>query len=247
MEGIRFNGKLDYIIDDIGYVNVIRNKGFYFPYKNGKCFHGIIFVEKGEINYRFTKSGDSITVKKGSILFIPKKTPYNAEYVQDGTIVKVFNFDIISGSLPDVFDNYFLKESTSYMEICKNINGSKEKSIMYIASIIYELLYVMEKESFVLPPKFKKILPAINEIHNNYNENKKLSFYSDLCFMSGSNFRRLFKEYTGKSFIEYRNLLRISEAKKMIDSGEFTVAEAAHHTGFHNMSFFYEVLNKYIV
>ena len=64
--------------------------------------------------------------------------------------------------------------------------------------------------------------------------------------MSESNFRKLFKEYTGKSLIEYRNLIRISEAKKMIESREFTVAEAAYTVGFNNMSFFYEVYNKYI-
>ena len=62
--------------------------------------------------------------------------------------------------------------------------------------------------------------------------------------MSESNFRKLFKEYTGKSPIEYRNLIRISEVKKMIDSGEFTVSEAAYLVGFNNMSFFYEVYNK---
>ena len=44
---------------------------------------------------------------------------------------------------------------------------------------------------------------------------------------------------------EYRNLIRISEAKRMIDSGEFTVIESAYLTGFNNMSFFYEVYNRY--
>ena len=65
-----------------------------------------------------------------------------------------------------------------------------------------------------------------------------------MCNMSESNFRRLFKEYTGHSLIEYRNLIRISEAKKMIESKEYTVAEAAYLTGFNNMSFFYDVYNK---
>ena len=32
----------------------------------------------------------------------------------------------------------------------------------------------------------------------------------------------------------------------MIDSGEFTITEAAYLVGFNNMSFFYEVFNKYI-
>ena len=97
-----------------------------------------------------------------------------------------------------------------------------------------------------IPAKFQKIIPALEEIRKNYATNNKVSFYSSMCNMSESNFRKLFKEYTGKSLIEYRNLIRISKAQKMIESREFTVAEAAYLTGFNNMSFFYEVYNKYI-
>ena len=86
---------------------------------------------------------------------------------------------------------------------------------------------------------------SLNEIKEFYFQNKKLSYYSDLCYMSESNFRKLFKEYTGKSPIEYRNYIRISEAKKMIDSGEFTVTETAYLTGFNNMSFFYELYHRW--
>ena len=90
----------------------------------------------------------------------------------------------------------------------------------------------------------KKILPAITEIQNKFYENKKISYYADLCKMSESNFRKLFKEQTGKSPIEYRNILRIAEAKRLIDSGEYTIAESAYNAGFNNMSFFYETYNK---
>ena len=104
----------------------------------------------------------------------------------------------------------------------------------------------MENDTLKLPKKYIKILPALNEIKQMYFENKKLRYYADLCNMSESNFRRLFKDYTGKSPIEYRNLIRISEVKKMLDSGEFTTSEAAYLTGFNNMSFFYELYKKYI-
>ena len=244
MDGIRFDGKLDYIIDNISYVNVTRNNGWFVPYREGKPLHGIILVEEGKMNYHFIKTNENIALKKGSIIFIPKNTPYEAEYIQDGTTAKVFSFDIISKDLPDIFKSYFTKEHSTYMEICKNINGLKASSSIYLAAKIYELLYTIEKESSLLPPRFKGLLPAITEIHHNYNKNEKILYYAELCHMSESNFRKLFKEYSGKSLIEYRNLLRISEAKRMIDSGEFTVIEAAYHTGFNNMSFFYEVYNR---
>ena len=67
-----------------------------------------------------------------------------------------------------------------------------------------------------------------------------------MCGISESNFRKSFKEYKGVSPIEYRNIIRCREVKKMLDSGEFTVSEAAYLTGFNNMSFFYKVYNNCI-
>ena len=105
--------------------------------------------------------------------------------------------------------------------------------------------YIFEKESKVIANKFKKILPALNEVNQLYFENKKLSYYADLCSISQSNFRKLFKEYTGQSFIDYRNTIRVHEAKKLIDNEVMTKTEAAYLCGFNNMSFFYKVYNKF--
>ena len=104
----------------------------------------------------------------------------------------------------------------------------------------------MKHEKPNISKKFKKILPSVKDIEKNFFENKKILFYADLCNMSESNFRKVFKEYTGFSPIEYRNIMRCKEVKQLLDSGEFTVSEAAYTVGFNNMSFFYEVYNKYI-
>ena len=63
--------------------------------------------------------------------------------------------------------------------------------------------------------------------------------------MSESNFSKLFKEYTGFSPIEFRNRIRIAEVRKLTDSGEYSISEAAYMVGFNNMSFFYETYNKH--
>lgn len=244
MLDIRFNGKLDYIIDYIGFVNVSRNAGFTFPYKNGKEKFSLIFVEYGEMNYYFTKTKENIKLLKGSTLLIPKHTPYIATYTHKNTIAKVITFNIISNNMPARLNTLICKNETALADVFKTISAQNANSPIFLAAKIYELLYLIEQENVVIPDKYKKIVPALNEIEKYYFENKKLSYYSDMCHMSESNFRKLFKEYTGKSPIEYRNLIRISEAKKMIDSKEFSVSEAAYLNGFNNMSFFYELYNK---
>ena len=62
--------------------------------------------------------------------------------------------------------------------------------------------------------------------------------------MSEVNFRRLFKEYTGMSPIDYRNDLRLKNAKNMLQSGEYNVTEAATASGFSNLSFFIRLYKK---
>lgn len=246
MEDIRFDGKLDYTIDNIGFVNVMRNKDYTVPFRNGKYKHSLILVSQGEMQYYFPDTDKRIIITRGCALFIPKWYPYIATYTQDDTVAEVLSFDIIADKLPDIFAEPLYKKKSVFSEICQSLSSKNSSGLMYFASKIYEMLYIFEKDSTEIPEKYKKIAPAIYEIHKNYFDNNKVSFYSDMCGMSESNFRKLFKDYTEKSLIEYRNLIRISEAKKMIESGEFTVAEAAYTVGFNNMSFFYEVYNKYI-
>ena len=45
MIDIRFNGELDYTINNIGFIKVLRNENFSFPYKNGKEQYTFIFIE----------------------------------------------------------------------------------------------------------------------------------------------------------------------------------------------------------
>ena len=88
-------------------------------------------------------------------------------------------------------------------------------------------------------------MPALLELKQQYFKNEKISYYSELCDMSESNFRKLFKEYTGHTPISYRNLIRISAVQALLNTGETTISEAAYLVGFNNMSFFYEVYNKH--
>lgn len=239
MEDIRFDGRLDYKIDKLGFVKVMRNAGFEFLYRVGKDRYSLIVVLSGSIQYRFINTDEKLTLTKGKLLFIPKEYPYIAKYLEDNTIIRILTFD--SDYEAEFLTAPVIKKINDFSDSFYN---EGRRTTAYLAARVYDFLDILEKETKIVPKKYQKILPAIEEININYFENKKMSFYSDMCGMSESNFRKLFKEYTGKSPIEYRNLIRISEVKKMIDSGEFTVSEAAYLVGFNNMSFFYEVYNK---
>ena len=92
MEDIRFAGNLERKIDNIGFINVLRNTGYSFEFKTGKKLYSLIFAESGEMEYRFSNSHQRIRLKKGQLLYIPKLLPYQAEYLKDNTKIKALTF-----------------------------------------------------------------------------------------------------------------------------------------------------------
>lgn len=244
MEDIRFNENISYELTNLGFVKVTRNKDFVFSYKNGKPSYSFIFVEQGALEYYFIDAKKKVVIEKGELLFIPKLLPYTTTYLCDSTRIKILTFDIGSSSFSSIFAKYILKKSSTIEQIFHSFNSSNLYNSLFLASKIYELLYILNNELSSIPQKYKKLAPAIEELQKLYFNNNKIDYYAKLCGMSESNFRKLFREFTGKSPIEYRNAIRISMVKKFLDSGEFTVAEAAYLAGFNNMAFFYKIYRK---
>lgn len=241
MQDIRFDEKIQFDLNDIGFINLERSKNHKFQYKNGKERYSLIFVEKGSLEYTF--DSEKFIINKGCLLFIPKKIPYKTIYLNDRTKIKVLLFEIC-GSIPIFIQNIFYKYSPQIQKIFEELEIPNANNLFFLTSKLYEIFFFLQNEVSFFPDAYQKIIPAVNEINNNYFENYKIDFYAKLCNMSESNFRKLFRENIGKSPIEYRNQIRIIEYEKLMSSGEFTVSEAAYLVGFNNMSFFYEVYNK---
>lgn len=242
MDDIRFNMGLSPVISSVGYISVMRKENFSFSYKKGKDKFTFVFVKRGKMKYYFPKSGETFFISEGEMFYFPRYVPYETTYMENNTTIKTLTFDIEGEELPSYMSAVpEKKKSGEYTAVFDSITSLNMRSTLFLAAKTYELLYLMQSRKNALPKNYKKIFSAVDEICRKYNENKKISYYADMCNMSESNFRKLFKEGTGKSPIEYRNLIRISEAKKLIESGEFTVSEAAYYVGFNNMSFFYKL------
>lgn len=99
-------------------------------------------------------------------------------------------------------------------------------------------MWQIDESYFTMPKKYKKLQPALFEITEYPEKNHPILHYANLCNISEVGFRRSFKEFTGKSPIEYRNDIRLNNAKKQLESGQYTVAETAEACGFSNLSFF---------
>jgi AraC-like DNA-binding protein len=242
MQDIFFDSENALALYNPGFRGVERPKDHVYEYKKGRGRYSFVYVERGSIEYIFTTQ--TVKLEKGGVLFIPKHLPSSVHYTGDANAIKILLFDADAETMPRSFDK-LIHHKGEVAEIFRSLQGERVRDAFFLCAKIFELLSILGREQETVPKKYRSILPALRKIRENFRENKRISYYAQLCHMSESNLRLLFKEFTGSSLIEYRNRIRITEARKLIDSGEFSVAEAAYLVGFNNMSFFYEQMKAY--
>lgn len=239
-----YDGNLSYFIDHIDYLNVTREDGVTNTFPKGKAKHTLLFTAAGQMQYTFGVDIPPVYADAGCLCFIPKAQSYTSIYTGNKTTVNILQFEVAAGSLPSCFSAPQCIQSSSAAAVINDLHSFTPGNATFLAAKVYELLWIMEKQNRILPDTYIRILPALKAMEQHYAQNQKIAYYANLCNMSESNFRKVFHACVGKSPIEHRNMIRLHEAKKMILSGEYSVEEAAHTVGFHNMSFFYQLYKK---
>jgi len=238
-------------VGNIDIQSVSRPKNYKHSFRNGREKHGFIYVVSGGMTDSFRSHGiPTLRAGKGDLIFIPKGSIYTGMYSEENTKIRIVQFDLISGELPEYLSSPTRIDLPRSKELIDAFFQPAEHHTsyhpFYYLSCLYELLWRIDENEARIPPKYKKLQPALSEMTEGWARNEKVSYYAELCDMSEANFRRLFREYMGLSPIEYRNELRLNHARNKLQSGEYNVSEAAYESGFSNLSFFIRLYkNKY--
>lgn len=228
---------------------VTRKRNYTFNCKDGRIKHGFLCTVKKSIRYDIKDNEKTrITTNEGELLFIPKGCVYSSTFLDDETTVKIIQFDILNGTLPEYLAKPIKIDFPDVAEQIRPFFARTENDLpmhpFYYLSCIYALLWHIDEYHCGIPTKYSKLRPALEELSGAPEKNESIAYYSSLCNMSEVNFRRLFKEYTGKSPVEYRNDSRLAKAKIILQSKELNVAETAEECGFSNLSFFIRLYKK---
>lgn len=231
----------NFTVANIDVLNVIRGKDYKHSHRNGRLKHGFIYVVSGAMCCSFH---ENFTVTAGQLLFIPQNLVYTTTYLESQTQIKIVQFSLTSGSLPDYLSLPHIIDLPNAQELIDPFFRNESSHPFYYLSCLYELLWRIDEQKSKIPTKYKKLKPVLSEISANYTQNEKIAHYAAVCGMSEPNFRRLFREYTGQSPVDYRNALRLNDARIKLQSGEYNVSEAAESSGFSNLSFFIRLYKK---
>ncbi|MDD7219338.1 MAG: helix-turn-helix domain-containing protein [Clostridia bacterium] len=114
--------------------------------------------------------------------------------------------------------NWFLNKTG---EICSNMESAKEK----------EALSIIEK--------------AQSYINENFKKDISLDDVSRMANISPYYFSKLFKQETGKNFIEYLTEIRLRHAKDLLQNSGYSIKEICGECGYSDPNYFSRIFKKY--
>lgn len=245
---MRFENNLqapNFTVKNIDILNVSRPQDYKYSHRKGRPKHGFVYTVSGVMRDTFYAGGEThIDVKAGELVFIPQNCAYTGTYLEENTEIKIVQFDLADGVLPEYLSYPHKITLPEAEERINTFFRPGNNHTFYYLACMYKLLWQIDETYSKIPTTYKKLQTALSDISANYAASRPISEYAALCGMSEVNFRRLFHKYTGKSPIQHRNDIRLENARIMLQSGQYNVSEAAEACGFSSLSFFIRLYKK---
>jgi two-component system, response regulator YesN len=133
-----------------------------------------------------------------------------------------------------------------------SLSSSKEFQLVFKLSemklLVLEELEAWSKE-LIHHPEYAITRPEIRNaviyIHKHLHEDPKMNSVADVVHLSRSHFSALFKQETGKTFLEYVMEQKIEQAKRLLKLSEKKLYEIAYEAGFSDYKYFVRCFKDY--
>jgi len=161
--------------------------------------------------------------------------------------VKQLFYRLLEGIIDILYDKNFLISDVLHgrEDIFESL-GSKS-TLKELGTEMEELIYnccsyfAVKKEG----KNSQLIRNVIKYLENNCHKGISLEMVAKQVFLTASHLSRVFKEETGKNFIEYLSELRVSKAKEILKNPKYTISEISEKLCFGNVQGFIRTFKKY--
>lgn len=215
--------------------------------------HGLVFIAKShESVYRF-EEGKEIVCNHGDIMYLPKGSSYQNTirsqdfrlFSENSRMVYCINFLIDEEIDTEPFKLHIKDVEKLKSDFDKAAAAWKKKEIGYeeiCRSCLYKIIADCKKayaKPYVCSKQIKMLEPAIQFIQNEFSsQTLSIPMLAKLCGISETYFRKLFLLEFGISPSKYIRNKRLMLARDLLNSGEFSVSDAAMASGFNDISYF---------
>ena len=204
----------------------------------------------------YSGAGFEVVLKKGDMVYLPQGSRYTMLQTRPTEPTRIrsclvnFIFKDAEGNIPVFADRPVLlnaqnsKNAASRMLDITTELGKAEKSPFRVKSLFYSLADSLIGAGITSSAYYHPIRAGIKYLEGNWNRDVKISEVAERCGVSETYFRRLFAKWSGMSPVEYRNTLRISNAKSLLSRRSVSISEVSYAVGFDDQFYFSRIFKK---
>ena len=196
----------------------------------------LLFVIEGCVEIESNEG--CVRLSEGECVYLPAGLSTRSIHLSEYNKMINFFFDTVDGGFGSQVIS-FEHNAAALMDAAELANLLSREGALdsnFLRYNFHKIVFHLTSEKSV-DRKYMKIHSLMLELEAHYSENLSLADYARMYFMSESSLRSLFREYTGKSVIQYRNSVRLRRAEELIRDG-MRVGEAALSVGFSSASFY---------
>ena len=218
--------------------------------KNFSCIgkpkaHNIFVFLDGCCAIYTDAKGNAVKAEAGALVYAPEGAEYSARFDRfesENACTVGINFRLFDeAGNPIIFDNEIkvFRGSALRAPVEKIDQADKGTPPCFAAmkSGIYDIISILGSTKNALDDKYKIICKGIEYLEGG-NLQMPIEALAEVCNVSESYFRRLFKEYCGISPMQYRMNTKISKAKEYLCHTALNSSEIADLLLFHDTAFF---------
>ena len=221
-----------------------------------------LFLVATDIRVSFyPRRGEPITATRGDLFFIPEGTRYSVK-VEGGSENRIdtytLNFRLLDprGESLLFFDRIspIARDERRHIEarlgaISNELHridrrGELREGGFAVRAELFRLFDLLASPERETDREYYPIRAGVEALKNEWNQNKPVAAYAALSGVSETYFYRCFRRFSGKSPIEYRNMLRLSNAEAMLRRTEMRISEIAQTVGFDDPFYFCRLFTR---
>lgn len=240
---------MDYTLTDLFAMRQTWRAGTLFSREVPRKTNGIILLCGASGKYTDLKTGRSFVAHPGHVICLPEGSTYSVLNLTDGGDVpdaylvefRLFykNTCLLLGSAPFLIpeiNTYLLREASE--KAVRSYEAAIASPARLRADIYSILTYLGESALRRYDSRFESIARGIEFLEANPFDPISIEQVAAMCPVSPVTFRRLFKEYAGKTPTDYRLDLKLDAAKRMIDSENASFSYISEVLGFDSPAYF---------
>lgn len=233
----------------------------------------VIYLLSGSISVLVMD--DDITLFSGDILFINRLAAHHFYSISPDAEYILFQFKPHVSYNSKKIDIKYLKPFYHTNSFTYHVSSSTDESNpdfsecirqiyehsssgfafeLMLQSLLIKLLFLFykknifsnnEKELSDRAKAIKRIAKLQEYIEAHYASELTVSFACEFVGLDYHYFSRVFKQETGKTFVEYVNMIRILHAQQMLSKTNYPVIYVAQSVGFPNITYFNRIFKNH--